>query len=151
MLNTLTRAGIAALLLSGAAVAQTATTPATPAAPAAAAPAAPAAPAMDHSAHAMPAGGSMAMPVPEGATPSTRAYVEAMNAMHEGMMIDYTGDADVDFVRGMIPHHQGAVEMAKIVLEHGKDPELKKLAEDIVKAQETEIAFMQEWLKKHGN
>jgi uncharacterized protein (DUF305 family) len=77
-------------------------------------------------------------------------YAPAMRAMHKGMMIKPTGDADIDFVRGMIPHHQGAIDMAKIVLEHGKDPEIKKLAEDVVRAQEGEIAFMQDWLKKHA-
>ena len=40
-------------------------------------------------------------------SPSTQAYMAAMTKMHDNMMIDYTGDADVDFVRGMIPHHQG--------------------------------------------
>jgi len=77
------------------------------------------------------------------------AAFDAVNAkMHEDMAVEYTGDADVDFVRGMIPHHKGAVEMAKIVLKHGKDPEIRKLAEDIIKAQDAEIAFMEAWLAK---
>ena len=71
--------------------------------------------------------------------------------MHKDMAITYTGDADVDFARGMIPHHQGAIDMAKIVLQHGKDPEIRKLAQDIIGAQEKEIAFLKEWLKKHGH
>lgn len=76
-------------------------------------------------------------------------YAPAMKAMHEGMNIEPTGDADADFVRGMIPHHQGAVDMAKILLEHGKDPELRKMAEEVIRAQEAEIAFMRSWLEKH--
>lgn len=93
----------------------------------------------DHSAHAAAAAD----------TPATAAYKKAMGGMMEGMAISYTGNADADFARGMIPHHKGAVEMAKVELEFGKDPELRKLAEDIIKAQETEIAFMSEWLKKN--
>ena len=85
-----------------------------------------------------------------GDAPSTKAYMEANAAMHHGMAIEFTGDADVDFARGMIPHHQGAIDMAKVVLEHGKDPELRKLAEDIIAAQESEIAFLREWLEKSG-
>jgi len=81
---------------------------------------------------------------------ATVAYKAASAKMHKDMDIAYEGDADADFVRGMIPHHQGAIDMAKIVLVHGKDPELKKLAEGIVAEQEKEIALMRAWLKRNG-
>lgn len=95
---------------------------------------------MDHSSHQMAPGGSAA----------TEAYQAANMAMHQAMEIDYSGNADVDFIRGMIPHHEGAVEMAKIVLAHGTDPEVRKLAQDIIAAQEAEIAWMKDWLAKNG-
>jgi uncharacterized protein (DUF305 family) len=82
--------------------------------------------------------------------PSSMAFMEANDRMHAGMAIQFTGNADVDFIRGMIPHHQGAVEMARIVLEHGSDPEVRKLAEAVIAAQEAEIRWMQEWLAKNG-
>ncbi len=81
---------------------------------------------------------------------SSKAFNDAMGKMHKDMMIRYSGDADADFVRGMIPHHQGAIDMAKIELKYGKDPELRKMAEGIITAQEAEIKEMKAWLKKHG-
>ncbi|TPP10042.1 DUF305 domain-containing protein [Rhizobium glycinendophyticum] len=83
-------------------------------------------------------------------SPSSKAFAEANAKMHQDMAVPLTGNADVDFVQGMIPHHQGAIDMAKIVLEHGKDPEIRKLAEDVIKAQEGEIAMMKAWLAKNG-
>ncbi len=103
--------------------------------------------AMDHSKM-----GHGAAPAASGAaeTLATKAFKAANDKMHGGMNIPFSGNADTDFVKGMIPHHQGAVDMAKIVLEHGKDPALKKLARDIIKAQDKEIAFMNRWLAKNA-
>lgn len=80
-------------------------------------------------------------------TPATRAFREADAKMHGEMAIRYTGDVDIDFVRGMIPHHRGAVAMARIALEHSTNPEIRKLAEDIVRSQDAEIAVMEKFLK----
>jgi uncharacterized protein (DUF305 family) len=80
--------------------------------------------------------------------PSSAAFNAINQQMHERMNITFTGNADVDFVQGMIPHHQGAVQMAKVVLAFGSDPEIRKLAEEVVKAQEGEIALMRAWLKR---
>ena len=96
--------------------------------------------AQDHSGHAMASSD----------TPATMAYQAANMAMHEDMAIEFTGDADVDFIKSMIPHHQGAVAMARIVLEHGSDPEVRELAEAVIAAQESEIAWMQAWLAENG-
>jgi uncharacterized protein (DUF305 family) len=82
--------------------------------------------------------------------PASLAFQGINAKMHEAMNITYTGNADVDFVKGMIPHHQGAIDMAKTVLAFGKDPEVRKLAEEIIKAQESEIAMMNAWLKARG-
>jgi uncharacterized protein (DUF305 family) len=70
--------------------------------------------------------------------------------MHRDMDIPYTGDPDVDFVRSMIPHHQGAIDMAKVALQNAKDEQVREWATDVVREQEREIAEMQAWLKKKG-
>ena len=59
-----------------------------------------------------------------------------------------TGDADRDFAQEMIPHHQSAVDMANDLLKSGKDPELKKLANEIIAAQQKEIEFLKGWIAK---
>lgn len=81
----------------------------------------------------------------------TKAYVEAMDRMHEPMMAGVQApDADVAFVRGMIPHHQGAIDMARIVLAHGKDEQVRKWATDVIREQMREIGEMEAWLAKNG-
>jgi uncharacterized protein (DUF305 family) len=99
----------------------------------------------DHSQHTMDA-----MESPQHADGAAKAYMDGMARMSRDMNAAMTGDADVDFAMMMIPHHQGAIDMAKVQLEYGKDPELRKLSGAIVAAQESEIAFMKGWLDKHG-
>jgi uncharacterized protein (DUF305 family) len=83
--------------------------------------------------------------------PATAGLKAAMDRMHEAMMaVEYTGNPDVDFARGMIPHHQGAIDMAEIELKYGKNPEMRAMAKDIVAAQRKEIATMKHWLATHG-
>lgn len=81
------------------------------------------------------------------------AAVQGYAAAMDRMMADtppYTGDADVDFVKGMIPHHQAAIDMARIQLAHGKDPGIRALAQEVIDTQEAEIAEMRAWLLARG-
>jgi len=79
---------------------------------------------------------------------SFERFAGEMKAGMEKMMSDmhapgYTGDPDIDFLAMMIPHHEGAVDMARLVLQHGNDPVTRKLAEDIIASQRVEIEGMQ--------
>jgi uncharacterized protein (DUF305 family) len=75
---------------------------------------------------------------------------QAMEKMHTEMAaIKLSGDNDADFVRLMLPHHQAALDMAKAELTHGKDPQMRRLAQEIVTDQQSEIELMQVWLKRH--
>ena len=82
-------------------------------------------------------------------TPSTKGFKTAMMHAMQTMPV-FSGDADVDFMKHMRPHHQAAIDMAKVVLANGTDPDAKKLAQDIITAQEKEIATIDAWLKKKG-
>ena len=74
-----------------------------------------------------------------------------MNRMDVAMgSVERSGDSDVDFVRLMLPHHQAAIDMAKTQLLHGKDPQMRRLAQEIITDQQSEIVLMQLWLKQHN-
>ncbi|WP_227430268.1 DUF305 domain-containing protein [Psychrobacter sp. I-STPA6b] len=79
-----------------------------------------------------------------------QAYLQGMAKMHDDMMAGMmANDPDVAFAKGMLPHHQGAVAMAEVQLKYGKDATMRKLAEDIIKAQQAEIEQMQNWIAEH--
>ena len=90
------------------------------------------------------------MSMKRAATPADKAFAASMQTMMKNMNVKPTGKPDKDFVLMMIPHHQGAIDMAKVELQYGTDPELRQLATDIVAAQEKEIALMKDWLDKNG-
>ena len=90
----------------------------------------------------------MMMPSPND-TPATKAFKMAMMQAMQTMP-SFSGDADGDFMKHMRHHHQAAIDMAKVVLANGKDADAKKLAQDIITAQEKEIATIDAWLKKKG-
>lgn len=85
--------------------------------------------------------------MPEHVQENMAKMMITMPAMHEGMMIE---NADVAFACGMIAHHQGAIDMAEVLLDHGKTPEMRKLAEEIIAAQVGEIELMTAWLAENA-
>lgn len=91
----------------------------------------------------------MAMHHGKASSPAEAANAAAMSAMMKSMVVRPSGNPDKDFARMMLAHHQGAIAMAKVELQYGKDAELRSLAGDIVAAQEKEIAQMQAWLAAH--
>lgn len=78
-----------------------------------------------------------------------KAMMDAHKKMMDHMAMKPSGDPDKDFVMMMIPHHQGAVDMAEIELKYGKDPELKKMAQEIIDAQNREIEAFKKWQGAH--
>jgi len=76
-----------------------------------------------------------------------------MDKIHIAMgAVKRSGDRDVDFVKLMLPHHQAAIDMAKTQLLYGKDPQMRRLAQEIITDQQLEIELMQRWLKQqHAN
>ena len=85
-----------------------------------------------------------------GAGPYMREQNAAMMKMMQDMSaMKMTGNADHDFMMSMRSHHQAAIDMAKSVLSHGKDQQVRKLANEIVEAQQKEIAFIDDWMRKH--
>lgn len=79
------------------------------------------------------------------AGPAAAGYAAAMDTMMAAMP-EPTGDADEDYMRGMVPHHQAAIDMSNTLLEHGTDAETRALAEAIIAAQTDEIAQIEAWL-----
>lgn len=85
----------------------------------------------------------------EGAMRHGMAAMESMMEDMQGMQP--SGDPDMDFAMMMIPHHQAAIEMARIELEQGDDPEMRAMAEMIIEAQEKEIEQLKAWQAKNGH
>jgi uncharacterized protein (DUF305 family) len=88
-----------------------------------------------------------------GSGPSTEAdwseLIASMDKMHMAMgAVERSGNADVDFIRLMLPHHQAAIDMAKTQLLYGKDAQMRRLAQEIITDQQSEIELMQRWLKQ---
>ncbi len=83
---------------------------------------------------------------------SSQEYMAAMGDMHKKMADGVkNSDPDIAFAQGMIPHHQGAIAMAETELRYGKDPQMRKMAENVIKAQKAEIATMNDWLNQHSS
>ena len=102
---------------------------------------------MDHAAHASDAEDADASGMPEHVRENMSRMNITMPAMQQGMM---QADADVAFACGMIAHHQGAIDMAQVLLEHGDDPEMIELAGEIIAAQVGEIEQMTNWLAENA-
>lgn len=83
-------------------------------------------------------------------TASTKDFKQSHMDMMKNMNVAFTGNADVDFARSMAKHHESGIAMAKVQLKHGKNPEMRKMAETVIKDQEKEIAEFSAWLKKNA-
>jgi uncharacterized protein (DUF305 family) len=93
---------------------------------------------------------SLSMPAVAQQSPqASKGYMEAMSSMQAKMPKEMI-DPDTDFARMMIPHHQGAIDMAKVELKYGKDPVFRKMAEKMIEDQQKEVAELQKRLKENG-
>ena len=92
---------------------------------------------MDHSAHT--AASTPGEPLNRFETEMNAGMARMMQDMHGP---GYTGQPDTDFLAMMIPHHEGAIDMARLVLIHGRDPMVRQIAEEIIASQTVEIAAM---------
>lgn len=82
----------------------------------------------------------------EVASAATDAFIRATEKMHVEMVVDYTGNPDVDFARSMIPHNLATIDMARVAIRFGADPEIRKLAETLIAEHEAEIDRLRDWL-----
>jgi hypothetical protein len=105
-----------------------------------------------HGKHHRKHGGHAMLAPPRGMaeTPATPEFMAAHHRMMRNMSQPYTGDPDVDFRIQMIPHHQGAIDMARVALKHARSPWTRQLAEAVILEQQREIAEMQAWLARRG-
>ena len=84
--------------------------------------------------------------------PNWSELIASMDKMHMAMgAVERSGNGDIDFVRLMLPHHRAAVDMAKTELIYGKDPQMRRLAQEIITDQQLEIQLMERWLKKSAS
>jgi uncharacterized protein (DUF305 family) len=85
----------------------------------------------------------------DGTADPVEAAFDAINRrMHRDMMTMPGDSPDLAFTKAMIAHHEGAIDMARVILGFGEDAEIRKLAESVIAAQEAEIAVMEQWLQK---
>ncbi|WP_445619503.1 CopM family metallochaperone [Kushneria sp. Sum13] len=82
---------------------------------------------------------------------AAHAFSEANQRMHHDMAISTSGNVDMDFARGMLAHHRGAVDMARIELEHGSDEQMRSLARNVIDAQQREIDQLERWIAEHDD
>lgn len=82
-------------------------------------------------------------------TPAAKSYIQVMDRMNKAMAIEFSGDAGADFARMMIPHHQGALDMAQIASEEAEDDELRRIAKKTMDDQRRDIEELRKWLEKH--
>jgi hypothetical protein len=93
--------------------------------------------------------GTLADSSQSSADPNWSELIASMDKMHMAMSaVARSGNSDIDFVRLMLPHHQAAIDMAKTQLLYGKDPQMRRLAQEIITDQQSEIELMERWLKQ---